>query len=141
RAVRYEADAARAVLNLDIAAAYPPESGIVSWERRLTLERGKRVIVEDAYALKEAGGSIDLSFMSRRRPGEAAAGRIDLVPDEGAPDGPLKLLFDGRAFKAKIETIEIKDERLRGSWGDRVYRIVLSGNARAKTGTIKVRLE
>ena len=141
RDVRYKADAGRAVLDLDIAAAYPPEAGIATWKRRLTLERGKRVVVEDAYSLKEAGGPIDLSFMSRRRPEARSEGRIDLVPDDGAQGGPLKLLFDGRAFKARIETIEIRDERLRGSWGDRVYRIVLSGNAPAKTGLIKVRIE
>ena len=139
--VRYRADAARAALDLDITAAYPPEAGIAAWKRRLTLERGKRVIVEDAYSLRKAGGSIDLSFMSRRKPEAAAAGRIDLLPDEGEPGSPLRLLFDGRAFKARVETIEIKDERLRGSWGDRVYRIVLSGKAPAKTGTVKVRIE
>jgi Heparinase II/III-like protein len=141
RDVRYRADAGRAVLDLDIAAAYPPEAGIVTWKRRLTLERGKRVVVADAYSLKEGGAPIDLSFMSRRRPEEAAAGRIDLVPDEGASGAPLKLLFDDRAFKVKIETIGIKDDRLRGSWGDRVFRIVLSGKAPEKTGTIRVRIE
>ena len=142
RNVRYKAGAARASLELDIAAAYPPEAGISSWERRLVLERGRRVIVEERYRLEKAGRPIELSFMSLREPRVAAAGRIDLLPLKGRrPAAPLGLYFDGRAFTPAIETIEIKDDRLRGSWGDRIYRIVLSGNAPAKTGSIKVRIE
>ena len=54
---------------------------------------------------------------------------------------PLGLHYDGRAFTPAIETIEIKDDRLRGSWGGRVYRILLKGVAAGRTGTIEVRIE
>jgi pimeloyl-ACP methyl ester carboxylesterase len=142
RNVRYKADAARAELDLDIAPAYPPEAGISSWERRLVLERGKRVVVEERYALDKAGRPIVLSFMSLRRPEIAAAGRIDLLPSAGGTAGAaLGLYYDGRAFTPAVETIEIKDDRLRGSWGGRVYRILLKGTAAGRTGTIKVRIE
>jgi len=139
RDVRYRADAARAVFELDIAGAYPPEAGIASWNRRLVLERGKRIIVEDRYALKEAGGPIELSLMSWRKPEAAGAGRIVLVhPDPLKAVKPVTLTYDGRSLAPRIETIEITDERLRGSWGDRVYRIVLAGKAAARTGTLTV---
>ena len=139
RDVRYQADAARAVFDLDIAGAYPPEAGITSWNRRLVLDRGKRVVVEDRYALNEAGRPIEMSFMSWRRPEAAGAGRIDLFyPDTGKGARPLTMTYDGRSLVPRIEAVEIKDDRLRGSWGDRVYRIVLAGKAPAKAGTLTV---
>jgi len=139
RDVRYEADAARAVFDLDIAPAYPPEAGIASWKRRLVLERGKRVAVEDRYALDRAGRRIELSFMSWRKPEVVGAGRIELI-NPGAEKGArsLTMTYDGRSLEPRIEALEIKDERLRGSWGDRVYRIVLAGKAPAKAGTLTV---
>jgi hypothetical protein len=140
--VSHRADRTRAVLDLDIAAAYPPEAGIVSWKRRIALERGKRVVVEEDYSLERAGLPIELSFMSWREPVAAGAGRIDLLhPDGGKGAGPLKLLYDGRAFEPGIETIEIKDERLRASWGGRIYRVVLRAKASAKSGKTSVRIE
>jgi hypothetical protein len=140
--VGHKAGRTRAVLDLDIAGAYPPEAGIVSWKRRIALERGKRVVVEEDYSLERAGLPIELSFMSWRKPVAAGAGRIDLLhPDGRNGAGPLKLLFDGRAFEPRIETIEIEDERLRASWGDRIYRVVLLSKAPAKAGKISVRIE
>jgi len=141
RDVRYKADAARAALELDIAGAYPPEARIGSWKRRLVLERGERIVIEDRYALVEAGIPIELNLMSWRRPEPAGAGRVVLVhPDPGSPAKPVTLTYDGRSLEPRIETIEIKDERLRGSWGGRVYRIVLAGKAATKTGTLTVTL-
>jgi hypothetical protein len=141
RDVRYKADPARAVLELDIAAAYPPEAGIASWKRRVALERGRRVIVEDAYTLAE-GRPVEWSFMSWRRPETAGPGRIALIHPDPAKDAkPLALTYDGRTLEPRIETVELEDERLRGSWGDRIYRIVLRGRAPARVGLFKVRVE
>ncbi len=141
RDVRYRADASSAALELDIAAAYPPEAGIASWKRRIALERAKRVAIEDVYALEKARPVV-WSFMSWRRPEVAGAGRIALVhPDAGKGARPLALLYDGRALEPRIETIEIEDERLRGSWGDRVYRIVLVSKAPLLRGKVDFRVE
>jgi len=140
RDVRYKADAARAVFELDIAGAYPPEAGVASWKRRLVLERDKRVIVEDAYALK-AAVPVEWSFMSWRRPEAAGAGRIELRhPVEGSGARPVLLTYDGRTLTPRIETIEIEDERLRGSWGTRVYRIVLASKTPASSGKVEVQI-
>jgi len=77
--------------------------------------------------------------MSWRKPEAAGAGRIVLVhPDPRKAAKPVTLTYDGRSLAPRIETIEITDERLRGSWGDRVYRIVLAGKAAARTGTLTV---
>jgi hypothetical protein len=142
RDVAYKADGARAVLNLDIAPAYPAEAGIKSWKRRLILERGRRVVVEDTYALDGASRPIVLSLMSWRKPEAAAAGRITLTHPDGEKAGrQLALVYDGRALEAGVETIEIKDERLRASWGGHIYRILLAVKTPARAGAIKVRIE
>jgi len=141
RDVRYRADATRASLELDIAAAYPPEAGIASWKRRIALERSKRVAVEDAYALDKAR-PVEWSFMSWRRPEAAGAGRITLVdPDAAGGPRPFALFYDGRTLEPRIETIEIEDARLRGSWGDRVYRIVLTSKVPLLRGKHNFRIE
>jgi len=141
RDVRYAADARRSVLSLDIAPAYPPEAKVRSWDRRLTLERGRRVILEDRYTLA-AAAPVDLSLMSWRKPEPAASGRIRLDhPDGPGAARPVLLLFDGRRFEAAVETISIDDERLRGSWGERLYRILLKGRKPARAGSYTVRLE
>jgi hypothetical protein len=141
RDVRYEADAARAVLDLDIAAAYPAEAAIDAWRRRLVLERGRRVVVEDAYALGKAE-PVEWSFMSRRRPEADAPGRIALVPSDAEKGArPLTLVYDGRVLEPRIETIAIEDGRLRAAWGDRVYRIVLALKAPLRKGKTSFRIE
>ncbi len=142
RDVRYSADARRAAFSLDLAAAYPPEAKIRSWVRRLTLERGKRVVVEDRYELEEAGLPVELSLMSWRRPEAAGTGRIRLAhPGGDAAGRPVMLIYDGRLFEPLFETIELADERLRGSWGERIYRILLKGKAQARAGSFTVRIE
>jgi hypothetical protein len=141
RDVRYKADAARAELALDIAAAYPPEAGIASWRRRLVLERSERVLLEDAYGLDRAR-PIAWSFMSWRRPKAEGAGRIALVqPDAATGARRLALVYDARALEPKIETIEIEDSRLQAAWGGRVYRIVLASRTPLRKGKTVVRIE
>jgi hypothetical protein len=53
----------------------------------------------------------------------------------------LELLYDGRLLDARVEPIEIKDERLRASWGDRIYRILLTAKTSARAGRLVVRIE
>lgn len=141
RDVRYSADARRAVFSLDIAPAYPPEAKIRSWNRRLTLERGKRIVLEDRYTLA-AAAPVVLSLMSWRKPETAAVGRIRLEHPNG-PDAArsVMLLYDGRRFEAEVETVVLTDERLRGSWGERLYRILLKTKVPARTGAFTVRIE
>ena len=141
RDVAYKAEGGRAVFSLDIAPAYPPEARVKSWKRRLSLERGKRVVVEDRYDLEEPNLPVELNFMSWRRPEAAGPGRVRLIHPEGRDPGrPLELAFDGRLLEARFETIQLEDERLKASWGDRVYRIVLSAKSPDRTGTLTVQV-
>ena len=134
--VRYEAGDALAVFSLDIAPAYPVEAGIESWKRRIVLERGRKIVVEDQYALNRTDRPVELNYMSWRKPEAAGAGRIRLLHPDGEKAGrPLELIYDGRDYDVQIEPIDIQDGRLRSSWGDRVFRIVLTAKSTARQGT------
>lgn len=124
--VVYRADDTSASLSLDIAGAYPDEASLGSWKRTITLERGERVLIRDEYDLTEVKTNLELNLMSWRRPEVIEKGRIRLDPSSPTgPAKPLYLLYDGARFEVAVETIPLTDGRLRSSWGDTIYRIVL----------------
>ncbi len=133
--VNYRADDAKVVFNLDISGAYPPEAKLKSWKRSLTLNRGRSVIIEDRYELAEAMQPVRLSFMSWRKPELIAPGTLRLHNPEGLEDlSPLSLGFDPDQFTVIIEELQVLDSRLQASWGDYVYRILLTAKDITLTG-------
>lgn len=161
RDVSYAVGGKSADFGLDIAGAYPAEAGVKSWQRRVRLVRGKEVVIRDRYSLKEAKEdlgeharerSLTLSLMSWRVPVLEAAGRIRLdVPGDVAaedPGGPLNasapkplyIHYDKARFRPEIETIPLEDPQLRSSWGDRLYRIVLTAKKTSLRGGFSTRV-
>jgi hypothetical protein len=112
---------------MDIAGAYPPEAGVVSWKRTLSLERGREVVVRDAYRLGSAPQGISLTLMTCREPVMEAHGTVVLgrSPEIG-PDNPAEIIYDPALFSARAERIELHDPQLHSSWGKNVWRIVLT---------------
>ena len=53
--VAYETNRKSSSMTLDISESYPESAGLVSWQRDLALNRGKRVTIKDTYKLSEAG--------------------------------------------------------------------------------------
>ena len=125
--VRYEADNKKTSFSLDISSAYPQEAGIISWERTLTLNRGKDVVILDKYQLEEVREHLKMSLMSWCEPELEEEGTIRLVFPKEANSSKIHYIFyDKKKFKVVIETIALEDARLRSSWGPRLYRIVLT---------------
>jgi hypothetical protein len=141
RDVKYSATAMRADFSLDITGAYPPEAGIKSWVRTLAFERSGQVILRERFTLEKDRMPIVLSLMSCRRPEPARDGRImlaNLSPSETA--APLAITYDNSFFSARVETIPIEDGRLRSSWGNTLYRILLTAAAAPASGEYAVRI-
>ncbi len=135
RDVRYRSDERAAELSLDIAAAFPQEAGLKTWRRVLRLERGKRIVVADAYEMTETARALQWTFMTCRTPEIAAPGIIRLSSGPGSAAGrAVDLVFDPKAFESAVEPIEIKDGRLRSAWGERIYRILLTARDQARRG-------
>ena len=122
REVHYRADDAAAEFDLQIAAAYPAEAGLGSWRRTLRLDRSQnRIDLTDEYKLAKSVPDITLTLMTPCRVSPGAAGELVLE----RRFGKSRIVFDAAALKATTEEIPIQDARLKRSWGDRLYRILL----------------
>jgi hypothetical protein len=121
--VSYHADDAAAEFRLNLAKAYPPQAHLAYWNRTLRLDRaGNAIEIMDDYRLTQAAKVITLTLMTPCAPQVALAGEIELTMPAG---GPVRVAYDGRGFHADVEEIPIRDEELRHSWGDRLFRVLL----------------
>ncbi len=125
--VSYQANEAGATLALNLATAYPPEAKIDRWQRTVTLQRGQAVQIEDAYTLSAQPNTIELSLVTPCAVDVTTAGVIrfgERLVLGGRVAGTGQLTYDA-IFTVTTEIIPITDERLGGTWGESLTRIVL----------------
>lgn len=137
RAVSYAADGGRAVLTLEIAAAYPPEAQIGSWQRTVALARGEGVDVRDRYQLTGPARTVTLSLLSPCRVVTDTPGRVEFHPAAFANDrvaGEGVFVYDAGQFRVTTETVPITDARMGPVWGDHLTRVVLTAENPAQQG-------
>ena len=122
---KHSSDDKRATYSFNIAETYPPEAGVKSWVRTVTLDRvSDRILVEENFDLERAV-PVSLTVMTPRIATVDPIGSITLKLAAG--DGTAsRLKYDGVAIEPKVETIELTDAGLRMSWGPQVYRILLN---------------
>ena len=129
-------------LSLDIAAAYPAEANVQSWQRTITLHRAQDVQVTDHYRLSRPVGQITLSLMTPSEVDLSQAGCI-VLSKRRIPAGSTaaaRVHYDARAFTPLVESVPLSDTRLKPVWGDRLYRILLVAKAPAEEGTWTLRI-
>lgn len=121
--VTYHADDNAAEFRLNIATAYPKEANLERWNRTLRLLRGKNEIeLVDEFSLKQAAKAITLTLMTPCAVAQQGAGVFVLA-------NIVKVLYDPQTFAPVIEEIKLDDSRLRSTWGERLFRILLrAGN-------------
>jgi Heparinase II/III-like protein len=120
--VSHSADGSGAEFKLDLAKAYPAEAHVERWRRTLRLDRAKNQIsLTDDFELTSAGREIVLTLMTPCRVTVDAPGQLTLQVEGG---GAVQVAHD-RALVAKVEEIPIQDARLRGAWGERLFRVLL----------------
>ncbi|MFC6227590.1 heparinase II/III family protein [Paenibacillus allorhizosphaerae] len=121
------ADDDRAEISMNIAEAYPAEAGIRSWYRTCRLNRGSKspasIEIVDRFVLNEPTSELTLSLMTLREPLFSEGGGHFLL-DDGA-GVRLRVAFDAAQLTAASERIAVEDRRLRGVWGEHVYRVQL----------------
>jgi hypothetical protein len=136
--IHYTRDDAHAGLSMNLATAYPDEAGVTSWNRSIVLDRNtdRIVLIEEFQLLRKV--PIMLSFMTSRTPSLGKQGSIVLsAADKKVRD--VYLNFDALFLVPTIETIQLKDEWLRGNWGEIIYRVLL--RSRELTSGAKWRIE
>jgi hypothetical protein len=128
RDVRYQSDESAASITMNIAAAYPAEAECERWDRTIVLSRKDSIRINDRYALRKVAGELALVFMTAHPPVDRGDGSIQLRA------GGALLIYDRLQLAARIEMIPITDAQLKASWGDRVYRILLTARSPQRAG-------
>ena len=120
-----------AELSMELAGAYPPEAGISSWRRTCRLRRGKDpgVEVTEEFTLAAPTRDVTLCLLTPCQPEDAGEGQLAL------PVGDRRLLLSYAApLTVAVEPMVLDDDRLRGVWGDQLYRILLRPSEPAEEG-------
>ncbi len=84
--------------------------------------------------------SVTLNYMTPLQAEIATMGKIKLTDSESDTSTIFYMEYDSNKFKAQIESIKLKDNRLRNSWGNKINRIVLksTNNLLADEFNIKI---
>ena len=140
KSVVYQAGDASAAVMMDIAPAYPPAAGISEWVRTVQLQRGRSVVLSDAFALKAPARDMSMNLMTPCEVSETEPGTLKLACGRigGVQDLVVFARFDPAAQQAKVERIDLDDRALTSSWGDHLNRIVLTPREAVQQGTWKV---
>lgn len=113
RAVKVSLGDERSTINMELAGAYPPEAGLRSYHRQVTIEKDRGIEILDRH---DGTVPAELTLMVADKP--VAKEGLLVIGDVGA------VAIDGAAVPI-IEEIVVDDARLRLSWPDRIYRVRL----------------
>lgn len=127
--VVFSDDGVRAALSMDLAPAYPAESGLLRCTRAVSLDRTAReVVVDDAW-----------EFADARRMTLVLMTAVEPVADEhGLVVGPARLVFPADGLDVVVHRIPVDDERLSEAWGDAVFRVLLAPREPARAGALRI---
>ena len=116
-------------LTLELAAAYPEEAAVSSWQRTVSLRKNE-VSITDRYRLQAYKAPTRLILMTIVRPDVSRPGIVVL--------GRRSLHYDPRQLTATVDDVSPQlDPLLQGMWGRQMYRLVLTVTSEQLQGTIK----
>jgi hypothetical protein len=139
----YSMDDGSACVTLDIADAYPETSIIQKWQRTITLNRGKDVVISDDYELSHSSDEIVLSLITPCAVDLSTSGKIILSEAEfngGYLTAVGSVSYDAGIFTVSSEMIPITDERMGGIWGESLVRVVLTAESPPAKGEWQFRV-
>lgn len=130
--VAFQPDDSTVSFGLDMAGAYPDAAQLESLRRNFRLDRGKGLIIRDAYTFRKKGNDIVMNLMTD----------FEATPDPEhnlirfrKGEKELVLSVDPQYSEIKTERIPISDPRLHRVWGDELTRIRLRATT-AGNGTV-----
>lgn len=128
--ISYQLDDNACYIDMDIADAYPAESGLLSYKRHAALLKGQEIVIRDTFLFRGGINSVIMSLMTYEKP---VIGK-NTVDNPGSADAEevLTLLIGSAGTLritggrlSRIETIPITDARLKTAWDHELYRILL----------------
>lgn len=106
-------------IKMDIASAYPKESGVASYLRHVSFYKNNQIVIEDEISFKNgdiSSNSYFLSYMTYEKP---------IIKGNNITVGNASIKLIGDAL-ISYETIPITDDRLKWSWKHDIYRIIIN---------------
>ena len=129
--MKYSSSDAETTFRMNLATAYPKESGARRWLRTLALDRtGGSISITEEFEL-ERPMDVALSLMTAVEP---------VLSSDGVKIGRAVLGFPQKELKATSERIAITDDTLKHSWGEAVYRVRLDSVTPFASGKWKLDL-
>jgi hypothetical protein len=110
---------------MDIARAYPYNASITYWHRTLVVY-DDIVEVNDEFQTSYPFKPHRLTFMTDYKPVFTDKGIITIQFEDDPHTRPVFLKYQDDKFNTKIEEITTTDRNLVRSWGNKLYRILLT---------------
>jgi hypothetical protein len=138
RDAAFRADDAGAEFSADLAAAYPNPAGVEKWRRSVRLDRAANaIVVTDRYAFRGSAGKIEMSLMTPSTVRSDGA-RAAILSGGMLGKASVRIAVEAAAAPVfRTEEIAIADSRLRGVWGNRLYRTLVGWPSLPATGELK----
>jgi len=117
--VSFTSDAQKNVFKQDISKTYNEDLGMRKWERTITHNKGKSIVIADNFYFSSTRDSIILPMMLVSRPDVTVPGKM-LVKTGDAES--VTIIFDQQQFELTIEEIKLQDAKISHTWGGTIYR-------------------
>jgi len=136
--VRFQRDGNVQRLAMQLAGAYPPEAGLTDLRRVFTFDGDASAIsVEDTFQRVDGPTEIVVPLYAVYEVEQLGPGLLAI----GCSPRRLLVRYDPATVQVTIETVELTDNRLRGSWGDRLQRITCTYRQEGKQGSYRLVFE
>ena len=123
RDVHYRVGEGLAELSMDIAPSYPKQAGIQAWKRQVRLVRERAVEVRDSFQLNQKTNQVVQHLFT---PCKVTQSGTTLILSHPQTNLSLHIQYDPSVLMVKIETMAIKDGKLKQTWGPELQRILLT---------------
>jgi hypothetical protein len=137
---RFSSNSKQVSYSLDIAKAYPTEACVVSWQRKIVLDRGKKLSLTEKYQLGQWKKPVRVNFLTVFYVDTSRPGHIILTNKHDSLM-VYEMIYDPGKFKVIAEEKEITDNMLKTVWGISLTRIVLISVDQSLKGQYQVVLK
>ena len=136
--LNYSSSDAFAQLSMNIAAAYPEEAKVKSWNRTLRLNRNVNIELTENYELNDSKQANSLNFITCLDAKIDKEGTIILEPTKDFPHTKLFIEYDKNQVSVEFEKIKVEDPKLQHVWKKSLTRIVLTCLSQKLKDEIKI---
>jgi hypothetical protein len=127
--VRYIDAGESTSMSANLAPAFATEAGFTRWLRTATLDRkAGGVRVEEMFQLNKLQ-TVSLAFLVSKEP---------VLAGDTMRIGNATLRWDATQLKASSESIELADPSFRHSWGEALYRVLLTTPEPVSNGSFTI---